>query len=484
MLPQAHVVLTVCKSLGIMKKKLYEYFVLICVLAGFGVGDLHGTNPSWSLPVIISESNFVYLDVTTCYDSTHNRTFAAWVDGSTNQPIFSIYNGSSWSTPALISENSRGNTDIFLCHDQAHDIVIAAWGETYATYSIYNGSGWSDPATIDTSFAVSGHDVYLCYDANREKIMATWSGGDSSEPVYALYGLGTWSSAAVIASDNSVTLNVYTSYNATTHEIYAAWSNSLNNNCPTLATFNGSTWSSPSSIDSSSQTNNVFLSFNSTDNKLLATWKDQSSLPKVAFYQSGSWSEPTFISSNTVYNSNSSLFSCYDSINNQFFVMWPDSSSFAATYSKFSAGSWSSPALIHTHPPGVYANVFPSFNTQNREIMAVWGEIDSNFPYYSILSTAPDLSAPSNLRSRQQVNNFGIIKEIYNKLSWQPSPSEGVVGYNIYRNSQWLASVDSNTFYYEDHNRMDAQTSTYSVTSFNESHEESSEILTIITNSL
>lgn len=85
------------------------------------------------------------------------------------------------------------------------------------------------------------------------------------------------------------------------------------------------------------------------------------------------------------------------------------------------------------------------------------------------------LLAPSNLQGQQKINDFGIEYEYFNLLTWNASTST-VAGYYVYRDGSKIATLESGSLQYEDHNRKKGVTTEYSVTSFDISGNESSPI--------
>ncbi len=93
----------------------------------------------------------------------------------------------------------------------------------------------------------------------------------------------------------------------------------------------------------------------------------------------------------------------------------------------------------------------------------------------------PDLvQPPSNLQGKQKKNDFGLVSELYNQLTWTQSPSSEVIGYVIYRDGEEIAEVDASTFSYEDHNRKKGVPYTYAITAINSSGSESAQITILI----
>jgi len=70
-------------------------------------------------------------------------------------------------------------------------------------------------------------------------------------------------------------------------------------------------------------------------------------------------------------------------------------------------------------------------------------------------------SPPTNLKGVRIKDQFALQTDLINRLTWTPSPSAGVVGYQITRNGQLIATVPSST--YEDHDRKKKEVDVYTV---------------------
>lgn len=83
---------------------------------------------------------------------------------------------------------------------------------------------------------------------------------------------------------------------------------------------------------------------------------------------------------------------------------------------------------------------------------------------------------PLNFKGEQKKNNFGFVYELYNQLTWTPSPSLDITGYFIYRNGTYIATVDASTHIYQDHNRPRDVSFVYSLVATNADGDTSSPI--------
>ena len=90
------------------------------------------------------------------------------------------------------------------------------------------------------------------------------------------------------------------------------------------------------------------------------------------------------------------------------------------------------------------------------------------FDFFGFPPPTPGPSAPTNLIGFQRQNDFGVIFELFNTLQWQPSDSLDVQGYYIYRNNVHIATVNSSTTSYQDHNQPFGVATLYGVAAFDE----------------
>lgn len=444
---------------------------------------------SWTEPSLIDSSAILAKsDVSTCYDSTNNRIFAAWADNATNRPVFSIYSSGSWSSPFFIGNDTLAvNNNVFLCYDSQNDQVFAAWKDTgdnnYPYYSIYSGSSWSTPAAIVGSALgdqVSGDDVFLTYDSTNDRVFATWVGNGRSSPAACIYSGGSWGSRVQISGASFPTHNVYTCFNSSDGTIIATWPTPAASGL-LYSVYNGS-WGAPATIASSVTTPNVFPTYNSSDQTIIATWISTVTDIHTTVYAIGtrvdantySWGSSSAISATTVKGTSQTLFTCYNSTNNEVMTVWANSSS-DPVYAIYSGGSWGSTQSLNASSPGVYHDVYLTYGSTDNNIFATFGHIDSQLPFYSIY-TGSSLTPPSSLSGQQFTNDFGIQKEYYNQLNWSASLSSDIVSYKIYRDGSLIDTVPSSRLSYQDHNRIPGSSYTYTVYAVNSSGTQSTGI--------
>ena len=85
------------------------------------------------------------------------------------------------------------------------------------------------------------------------------------------------------------------------------------------------------------------------------------------------------------------------------------------------------------------------------------------------------VNPPTNLSGIQQKNNFGSVYELVNSISWSAS-SSSVSGYRVYRNGVLIATLNSSTYGYDDHNIQKGVATLYSVRAYNSLGNQSSAV--------
>jgi len=85
----------------------------------------------------------------------------------------------------------------------------------------------------------------------------------------------------------------------------------------------------------------------------------------------------------------------------------------------------------------------------------------------AIIYTTTRVQPPINLAVTQRQNDFGILTEYYNILTWDASPSPGVNNYYIYRDGVQVGYVSlPSPFEFIDENRIPGVSVTYAIESY------------------
>lgn len=159
---------------------------------------------------------------------------------------------------------------------------------------------------------------------------------------------------------------------------------------PYYSIYNGSNWSTPLTIGSPGNyltTSPIYTALNSVNGQTMATWQSQSDIrPMYAIFSNGSWSTPTFISSDTAILS-ADVYISFDSAREIFLATWNNlaTSPGIPYYSTYSHGEWSTPAAI-TGSAGTNNNVLSSFNPNTGNMIVTWQEFGTGHFYYAIYS--------------------------------------------------------------------------------------------------
>lgn len=431
--------------------------MLLWLLLVFSTATLYGD--SWSIqassaPLFTSSNTAAEFDLFLTPNTDTGAVLATWSDGNNSEiAVYSFFDGTSWSGPDTISSAAHVALDVVASYNSVNKTFIATWSDTAITpeafFSIYANGAWSVAEAIPGSVTNTGRQVYNVYDVKRNLFWAAWrddttgfpvagtydsswqvapitnsstSGGSvflasdgsgsilavwvdnvSLEAMYSIYN-GSWSSASPIATTALPLGEVTACYDSLRGEFVAVWVDSTTF-FPTYAFLQGSTWSPlatiPNDNPSLGATGTVSLSFAPTSGVLLATWtSNMSGNPTYALFNNMSWSDPASITTSSITFMGFNTRSCYNPVTNKFFAGWNSSMGRAPTYS-----------------------------------------------IYTVLQPV----IPMSLGGTQKVNNFGIVKERYNTLFWEADPT--VTSYTLYRNGEWIATLDGASASYEDHNQ-------------------------------
>ena len=92
-------------------------------------------------------------------------------------------------------------------------------------------------------------------------------------------------------------------------------------------------------------------------------------------------------------------------------------------------------------------------------------------------SSSGDLTSISG---SQKNNNFGLLYELFNFITWESENVGSAGGFYVYRDGVKIATLDTNTLSYEDHNRPPGVAFTYSVVYFDGTGLESAPLSVVI----
>ncbi len=427
-----------------------------------------------------------YGNVHICYDSTNNRFFAAWTNNHPAYAICTQTNGTwSWSTTSFI-DTAGPAYDVNLCYDSTNDRVFAAWKNINDNqtpyYAIYENGAWSPAATIDADEEVSAN-VSLCFDSVNNRVYAAWrSNYSGANPKYSYYSGNSWSSTADISSSAVDRGDIGLCFNSQTQQVIAAW-NEANTNIPKYASFNGSSWTEGSISGSASVLDSVNLCVVTSTNQVFATWGGSGS-PSYPMYSIGtysnntwSWSNPATISTEWSYTSSYYNVPLYYDDNHEIMIGTWYNSSYEPVYIVYESGSWGTAGTISSNTAG--SDQLVTISGGNELVMAAWPY--KSDPTDSMATATPNFSLGtvgipepvSALQAIQLINDFGVVKEYYNVINWSASPTNDILGYKIYRNGNLIATTDTETLTYSDHNVPKDVAFTYTVNAYNSSDQES-----------
>jgi hypothetical protein len=413
-------------------------------------------------------------------DSSGNAT-ALWVSNgvvqAAAQPV-----GGSWSTSPDTLSGSNASSPALVIDSSGN--CVALWLEngvvTSATQLV--GGSWSATPSAISASGVSAAQVAI---GSNGTIVAVWQGVNNAIPtIYAAtYQVGgIWTAAEQISATG-----LYCGY-------------------PQVA------------VGASGEACAVWFNYDVVGTIYSNVVLQSSQLPLI-----GAWSAPVNVSGEGLRNPAGLASMVVEGPNGIFFAAWLrsiDGASFNVEWSMFSGGMWSAPVQIVNQNLLTYSisgdidnfgDLFLSWmyfdstsssltiqgavndivsvsqifgnpwtfsstgsngfstvavNTSESAVLTAlaWENYNgTNHTIQAITAAFPFLQSPSNLAVSQQVNDFGVVTELYNVLSWDLSSDPALVCYMIFRNGVYLGYVDASVSQYIDQNRTAGETVVYGV---------------------
>jgi hypothetical protein len=393
--------------------KIFSLIVsLICINSPVLIhADTWNPVPPIQIPGSAPTANIV----SASYSPSLGEFFVGWVDGSSNNPLYAIFNGTTWTAPAVIPGGSLASDTLFSSFSSTLGKFLVTWtelGSQNPMYATFNGVTWSAPATIPASLPVaSGSPVVSSFDPTDGEFLVTWIDSVSGNPFYATFNGTIWSTPTAIPGSlpgvpNSGVIPIFGSLAG---EFLVTWLDATSN-FPFYALFNGSTWTAPAAIPGSipiAPDNPVISSYDSVLGLFLVTWQDSTN-PYFAIYNGASWTTPSAIPS--AMPAGPIVFSSFDSRSDKFLITWQDTATLTPFYTTFDGLSWGTPTTI---PSSLMANPPILSAAAPDEFLVTWN-LPTNEPFYSTFSP----SSPVTIAGLADQNRSLLQTELFNVVRW------------------------------------------------------------------
>ena len=383
-------------------------------------------------------------------------------------PILTDNNRGAWSAPTAISSQNVYGDNVFSAVNSATHTFVITWMDEHTqrpTYVTHVEGNTSTPSYIPNS-AAGGNDVFVSYNP-AFGFMASWQDHASSFPYYAIYNGETWSSPSAVPSAPAAVNDIFSAANPKIGATMLTWRDIDQAGTPWFAIYDASGWGVADRIFEAPASIDPFPCANSVTGDFLVTWQDYASgTPYYAVYNGGEWSGLEQIPNSS--SANGMIYSSVNSCTGNFLVTWTDFVSGNPYYVIYNASAgWTTPQQIpNSNLTSIDTDAFSSYDSQLNAFIVSWQTAD-NTPYYALLSDpscVPD--SPDTISGKQKKNNFGLMKEYFNRITWQVNSTQDVLGYKLYRDGILIATLDANIYSYDDHNRTRGQSYTYALTSF------------------
>ncbi|MCX6991023.1 MAG: hypothetical protein NTX49_08190, partial [Chlamydiae bacterium] len=214
-------------------------------------------------------------------------------------------------------------------------------------------------------------------------------------------------------------------------------------------------WTFPVNIPSALPNGPVFSSSDNNGN-FLVTWYDGTSTNaaySIYTHNTLTWSSPVSIANSA---HNGAVTSSFDSLTGNFLITWrntTDNTPYYSIYNPSATPQYTAQSPVSSVGVIVSAgDIFSSYSPVSSSFLTTF--VSGGLPFYTFYSGTPSPSpvqAPGNFRGKQKVNNFGVVSERYNSLSWESST--GAESYRLYRNGLLIATLGASSTSYDDHNQ-------------------------------
>ncbi len=440
----------------------------------------------------ISDAPYIALDAS-------GNGVVVWTESTSSGPgshrtvrAAQLLNG-AWTSSTEISDHNS-NADSPSVGLDANGNAIAIWNGRVGFAQVVqsrtmNGGVWGATTNLSDS-SQNTTNPQIGVNANGNAV-AVWERPDGVHYVIQSKSLisGTWDVSATDLSDTSQDA-FGPQIAVTNNKAVAVWRRDDGSGLIFIVTSKtktmpSGTWDAiAQDLSDASTTVNPHISLDTNSNGV-AVWQGKNDLALASYriqaieYINGSWNFPTVTISDIAHdNENPQV--AVDFLTGDAVAIWQQEIGIdnyvIQTASLPFNGNWSPIRDLSPNPPNGITPQDPQVAMDANGVpSAVWTQNGSPYNIWYDSTTVP-VQPPTSLSGKQKNDNFGTLSELFNQLKWNASLSDDITGYAIYRNGTLIATVGSNVFRYEDHNRKKGQSTTYGVAAINASGSQSSQI--------
>ncbi len=389
---------------------------------------------------------------------------------------YATLSGGTWTLGSSDVSNPLETASMLRLAVDASGNAIAIWQNSAGaieTATLLAGGSWSSVSTL----SASGSDSPSVAIGNNMAV-AVWHHITGSTHIlqYSTVTLGgSWSAAGAIYTTTAAfplgypKVTVDSSGNATAVAFRYQQSGSAYLGVVVVASTlltGSSNWSVPSIISNPGQTNpaNLALRVRSDANgNVVAMWMQSfdgstfsfttNALPFGGLWSSGQMvSIPSFTGTDGHLHMNSigdfvAVFMANDGTN----ALIQSSDSF---YGGYLPNTWSLLSTASTGTNNGFPRVASYYASGTIYATTVWTQYDgTNTIINASTGSRVMLLAPSDLDVTQSLQDYGIVQDYYNTITWTPSTDANAVAQILFRDGTFLASLDTTQTSYVDHNQ-------------------------------
>ena len=436
------------------------WFLSIGMIYADGPGTTQVFNPA----PINGIQSFPYLT----YNSQDNQYLFVWLSGLSEIRIAILTStGSQIIQEALTGVDSSSSTPAAAYNSVDNQYMVVTMGPGfYPDFTIIDALGndvvgWTNEVP---PYSYMYGRIYCCYNSVSNQYCLTWpilnTDTGISAPYFAIVNAnGSLAVGATAIPNGSETLvnsaTPFVSYNSQNNQYLFTWLGSSGDVLFAIYDNNGNEVVPATIIPPQGQQDAsipIFSCYNSVTNQYFVTWYINTGVGYFAIYNAdGSEAVPA----TEIVTPNSFVqppICSYNIRNNQYFVSWNDSNaqvicSIFDQNGNVVESDIEIPLLPHG-APGAW--VFNSFSPRNDTYFVTWNGADT---YFNIFTTTPFVAAPTNMSGQRTLNRFANYGEYVIQLEWMPSIAPNIVSYNIYRDGILIATLPGSATSYIVHNQ-------------------------------
>ncbi len=463
---------------ALLKSVFISIYFFTAMLHAYGPGNTTSFSPQLTNGIEGSQSS--------AYNQQNNEYLFSWLSG-TSQIYYVICDDTGAQVTSQSNFSGSSSSSPSVAYNSVNNHYLITWIASSPSFGIVDDAG--NIIVAPTSIFISpglllNGNTFCCYNSVNNQYCITWTAQDTVSSISSTYfaivnadGTIAQGETAIPAVSGQVTSDFtdsFVTYNSQDNQYLFTWVSlqvapGIGNTAFAIYDADGAQAIAATVIPQTdsfvTSSYPIFTCYNSINNQYFFTWcAYNGSITAVFAIYSKSGVElvpPTEIAS---FSSFVIPICSYNVRNNQYFISLNNNNTQAVCWIFDSNGNVISsdiqlPLLLGNAPVGF---VFNSFNPQDDQYFITWYSSGGTCAYFNIFTASPLPAAPTNLQGTNGTNKFLTFVDYITQLTWVSSTSTNIASYNVYRNGSLIATLPAYATSYIAHNKPPTLT-TYSV---------------------